>query len=370
VIKAALASGRVALFLNNFNQSEHRWIQKPWTLISCPRLDYQCFFMPPSPCVLTHEEYLGARILDKTEMRALFRQGSLPHLDDQRVVVYSPKFRPLREPPRMRERLAAIGRFLVQQGLLPNIPVVHLAIQRLTTPVDGKSMFEGDDELAAGLLLYVSRPLPRYLKQLHNMQTSAREEVSNDTSLSIGLPIRASDKCIAESECFSFSEYIRAVQEYVLFRWPNTTNEITIPILITSESRDIELQKTYWTKRESPAHWEHLSFTILHNDHDVVQDTGFVRAIESDHLTADQVMLSCLSSLRAQLMHRLVVGNCCSNFHRLIQILVHGGCSSSLSAEFVCLQHHPVESFRLCCAWDKSSRCLSRKGKNFTANAS
>ena len=361
VLKTALASGRIALYINHFNESQHRWLQKPWTLVSCHRRDYQCFFLPPSPCVLTHQDYLDAHILDKVEMRTLFRQGSLPHLENERVWVYSPTFRPQREPPLMRDRLVRIGKFLIQQGLLPDTPMLHRAIHRINSPVnEQKTAFEGDDELAGGLLLYVSRPRSPYLKQLHMMTM----EPPSDPSKSIGLPIRASDKCMEESECFPFEKYLQAAQAYWLHMWPDTPNGTRLSVLVTTESTDVLQQKLSWTKRQSAAPWEQLSFEMLHNPHDVTQDTGLVRAVKSDRLTADQVMLSSLSSLRAQLMHRIVLGNCCSNFHRLIQILVRSGCSSHWDAEFVCLQHHPVETFRLCCAWDKSDRCRARLGKN------
>ena len=83
-------------------------------------------------------------------MRTLFRQGNLPHLDTERVVVFMPNFRPQREPPRMRDRLANIGNFLIQQGLLPDRTIVKEAIQRIITPVDERAIaFQGDDELGA-----------------------------------------------------------------------------------------------------------------------------------------------------------------------------------------------------------------------------
>lgn len=123
-------------------------------------------------------------------MRTLFRQGSLPHLNDERAIVFMPNFRPQREPPRMRDRLAKIGLFLVQQGLLPDIPIVNEAIRRINTPVDERAIaFQGDDELAGGLLLYVSRPRPEFLQRLQSMEKvlSASQEQSIP---SIGLPIR------------------------------------------------------------------------------------------------------------------------------------------------------------------------------------
>ena len=189
-LKTALGSGRVALYVNHFNHTHHKWLQKPWTLASCPRRDFQCFFMPPSPCVLTHQEYQDAHLLNKTEMRMLFKQGNLPHLEDERVIVYSPTFRPQREPPLMRSRLRRIGTFLVQQGLLPDTEIVRRAIHRIAEPANERATaYIGDDELGGGLLLYVSRPLPEYLQKLQDIH-QALVATNKLSSPSIGLPIR------------------------------------------------------------------------------------------------------------------------------------------------------------------------------------
>jgi len=140
--------------------------------------------------VLTHEEYQNAHMMNRTEMRSLFRQGNLPQLDNERVVVFMPNFRPQREPPRMRDRLFKIGLFLVKQGLLPDTTIVKEAIRRINTPVDERAIaFQGDDELAGGLLLYVSRPRPEYLKKLQTMEESLLA-MQDKFMPSIGLPIR------------------------------------------------------------------------------------------------------------------------------------------------------------------------------------
>ena len=146
--------------------------------------------MPPSPCVLTQKEYQEAHLLNKTEMRMLFKQGNLPHLENERVIVYSPTFRPQREPPLMRDRLARIGTFLVRQGLLPDTDIVRRAIHRITEPADERvTAFVGDDELGGGLLLYVSRPRNEYLQKLQSIHEAL--VATNKLSLpSIGLPIR------------------------------------------------------------------------------------------------------------------------------------------------------------------------------------
>ena len=157
----------------------------------------------------------------------------------------------------------------------------------------------------------------------------------------------ASDKCKFEAECFSFETYLQGAQEWWLQQWPDTTNKAKIRVLVTSESTDVTEQERAWISRPSPASWERLDFSIDMNPYDVTQNTGLIRTFVSNDTTADQVMLSALSSLRAQLSHHVVIGNCCSNFHRLMQILVRNGCTTDWDSRFVCLQDHPNESYRL-----------------------
>lgn len=157
----------------------------------------------------------------------------------------------------------------------------------------------------------------------------------------------ASDKCDFEAECFSFETYLQAAQDWWLRQWPDTNYVTKIQVLVTSESTDVRKQEQLWSNRTSPASWERLNFSIHMNPFDVTQNTGLIRTVVSNRTTADRVMLSALSSVRAQLSHRVVLGNCCSNFHRLIQIMVRNGCTRDWDSRFVCLQHHPDELYRL-----------------------
>ena len=155
--------------------------------------------------------------------------------------------------------------------------------------------------------------------------------------------------------------YVHAAHDWWLHKWPESTNKSKVPVVVTTESKAVLEQERAWLNRSSQAPWEHLRFDFVHNSFDVTQNMGLVRSVAENHTTADQVMLSSLSSLRAQLLNRVVLGNCCSNFHRLMQILIRNGCSNDWQSEFVCLQHHPTESFRLCCAWDKSETCRQKR---------
>lgn len=135
-----------------------------------------------------------------------------------------------------------------------------------------------------------------------------------------------------------------------------------LDVILTTESRSI-LQE-YDTSKSSFG-----DLTFIRNLGDVAQDTGFLQERDLQlNITADEAMLSAMSSLRMQLNSRVALGNCCSNFHLLLSDLVAAGCTEDASfgqlATFHCLQDHPNPNYHLCCSWDKSSpHCLQRDKK-------
>ena len=189
----------------------------------------------------------------------------------------------------------------------------------------------------------------------------------------------------------------------------------TTTILVTTESRAVlQEQEAFLAKYDLQRDFA-FPFRIINNRHDVMQGTGFINdalaaavtaagaaaaatapqetlpverirrrldntstattiaiannAVEQvATLDADAVMLSAVSSLKAQLMANVVIGNCCSNFHQLLRELIGQGCGGAGiggghvgSTTFYCLQDHPNPDYRLCCSWDKSSRCMEKR---------
>jgi hypothetical protein len=190
----------------------------------------------------------------------------------------------------------------------------------------------------------------------------------------------------------------------------------TTTILVTTESRAVlQEQEAFLAKYDMQRDFA-FPFRIVNNRHDVMQGTGFINdalaaavtaagaaaaatapqetlpverirrrldntttattikiannAVEQvvATLDADAVMLSAVSSLKAQLMANVVIGNCCSNFHQLLRELIEQGCGGAGvggghvgSTTFYCLQDHPNPDYRLCCSWDKSSRCMEKR---------
>lgn len=80
-IVAAISSDRVLHVLNNVAMNKTgftKHVGGPWRWASCDRRDFQCVFMPPSPCALTHEDVLNAYHLTRPESRALAVHGIPP----------------------------------------------------------------------------------------------------------------------------------------------------------------------------------------------------------------------------------------------------------------------------------------------------
>jgi hypothetical protein len=89
-ILMGIASDRIPLLLANTNTNtitkpQHHgdggdggpdWLQTPWRLVSCPRGDYQCVFMPTTPCTLWAGDLTNATvIMQESEARPLRRTG-------------------------------------------------------------------------------------------------------------------------------------------------------------------------------------------------------------------------------------------------------------------------------------------------------
>jgi hypothetical protein len=72
-------------------------------------------------------------------------------------------------------------------------------------------------------------------------------------------------------------------------------------------------------------------------------------------------MLSAMSSLKAQLLPRITIGNCCSNFHALLNDFLSEGCGAASENRFLCLQEYEDPALRVCCGWHK--QCIAAKQK-------
>jgi len=209
---AGLATNRVVLFVNNLSGprgvdgggTDDEYLRAPWKLASCGRRDYQCFFMPSSPCVLTHQELANAYTLQKQETRRIFRTGTLPEEhDDKRVVVLRLVFRPQRQPPTLRPVLHALALSVVDQ-LAPQykgvdgsesslrrtlIAAANRILQEDKAPLETKNYYGANSPVFHGVLLYAMRPNPQSRSDVDKIIKDVLPS-NFDSEQSIGLPIR------------------------------------------------------------------------------------------------------------------------------------------------------------------------------------
>jgi hypothetical protein len=176
----------------------------------------------------------------------------------------------------------------------------------------------------------------------------------------IGLPIRASDKCESESECLPFHEYMNMTKQ-TFFRYQNeilstagNTRANITNIIVTSEASQIHDAMMAYEKEQL----SELPFDarFITNQYDLHQDTGNP-TYTNKTMDMDEVMLSGISSLKAQLHARYLIGNCCSNFHNVLMDFLRGGCGAAKEQVARCMQDHEDPNFRLCCQWSKPGTC-------------
>ena len=352
ILLAAIASNRVAVFANT---------KRPWRLASCRRRDFQCFFAPTSPCVPTMKDLGRAYQLTSEEKMELLETGLLPtnHADDRAIYIEAedpvPAVQRLRLGGKVEHILSNISHSLID-GLPPDdarVPMLRHAanaIDRLKAARQRPGFdFDGaTSRLFHAAVIYAYRPNLSYAARLREMLPT-----DLDPERTIGLPIRASDKCDHESECLSYADHLHVAT----YQWNRTVGTPDPTVLLTTESKQVLEQHTRFVDESSdPA----ASYRFVLNDYDVLPDSG--RGVSRvAGIDADEVMLSAVSSLRLQLMARMVIGNCCSGFHNLIDFLRGEGLGAAVDSQYHCLQQHEEPEYRICC-WRKDD-CVEKREK-------
>ena len=193
---AGLITDRIVLFVNNAPTGANTFLQKPWDLASCDRRDAQCFFLPSSPCTITHKDIKDAYVLKKSEQRVLLKKGELPqdHLDNK-VWVLPLSFVPiLKTPKHLGESLHNYSKSLIAEvpETDPRLPVLKLAMDHLLDeelPRPGYNFAAANIKLNHALNFYAMRPNLEYSAK---MEKILEEIIPDDFEAenSFGLPIR------------------------------------------------------------------------------------------------------------------------------------------------------------------------------------
>jgi len=283
-LMAGISTDRVVLFVNHSPVGPN-FIREPWDLSSCLRRDKQCFFLPDSPCVLTHNEIQNATVLDKGQRRALFKTGELPaNLKDKRVIVMNMKDRPQRTPLNFRAKISDIAkRYLInplatENPVDPRLPLLSAAanhiLQEDESTEDSFYYYGRNFQAHHAMVFYAMRPKAEFAERIDRIVYSTLGD-NHQTDLTLGLPIRASDKCDDESECPSFETYMLLMQNVLSTNKkeiadarskvvPNSTSTENLSphtnIILTSESPDVlQAQKRFQESNSLPTIFRTLS---------------------------------------------------------------------------------------------------------------
>jgi hypothetical protein len=192
-----LSSDRIVLFVNNANKSQNN-MKKTWTLASCPRKDYQCFFWPSSPCTLTDDEINDAHVLSREDYRNIVKKDNpLQEIAHHKVWAFNTPFMPVTGLPTLaaemlyRHALTMIS--AVSEEKYPNyyklLVEAAKSIRAENYPRPGYNYAAANAKIQHALAFYSMRPNPRNAHELDQILHSIIPE-SFPPETSIGLPIR------------------------------------------------------------------------------------------------------------------------------------------------------------------------------------
>ena len=347
-----LVANRVVIFVNQAMEGSHINVRLPWSLASCDRHDSQCIFLPLSPCVLRHEDIVNAHEFDRVDFRRALKKSVLPEgFDDHKVWLFRKASGQTVQLPKLAvERLQQYSLHLIDS--LPKddsrLPVLHRAIEAIGEADAGRDHFNyamATLKVHHALGFYALRPNLATAEKLQTILSDiAPADLEHDQT--IGLPVRGSDKCRKESECLSFGEYMNATHEvWAKYQDPSVKNP---NIVFTTEAQSVVKEQQAYVSHE-----QSLPFRFITNAHDITPDTGY---LVNSNITADDAMLSSLSSFQAQLLARTTIGNCCSNFHHMLNDFLMEGCGAASTNSFMCLQESDNPMLRICCAWHRNCK--------------
>lgn len=422
---AGLAMNRTVVLLNaapkDIFEKRAPFLVKPWALNGCKdRKDYQCYFLPLSPCVPSIDDLQNAPIIttlqDANKVQQYANFSSNPEYEQSKVVIMvgGPNLVQItnearkRAAKRMKELLherVQLGQIHIPQYMLDkflNITQLWFRPGEIKNQ-KGSAYNQGRSLMHAASLLYLLRPNDKLRKRINDVITdSLPGNFSSDNSF--GMPIRASDKCNSESVCLLFEEYMDLVVqqrnkyhttmipriEPIVFDLTKNETKTTIrhiskpltnrgnnngnnkndiyplsDIILTSESERVIHNRLYWenitkTSSSSSSSSTTFPFRFVINQNDTMQGTGASRTYGR---RSYDVMVSSLAAIQLQLHSKHLVGNCCSTFHQLLMDIVKTGCGVSTSPTFECMQELDDENFRLCCSWTKGKTCRKRRKK-------
>lgn len=357
-----LVSDRTVLVMNTLSKDiiDNGGFNRPLKLAGCERKDMQCVFMPSSPCVITMDDLSKAPNLSPQELKEFRSKGVLQEkYANEKVIIVEPSLnghKPL--PFGLQDALVnKISSLYAQRDDNSSTPKPWELNKAVLEKVYKFIREKGATQWIFHHLIYLYILRPNVSSRATIDKTINKVIPDNfNPGTAIGLPIRGTDKCVRESECLTFDQYMQVLQEFSIKRSKAIHNAegdesdelIHNTVILTTESKDIlNSRLRYSPKNESfPYEW-------IVNEEDVGQGSGnpntFTQTNGENSFDADDVMISSMVSLQMQLYSDALIVNTCSNFHALIQTLVGAGCGRVSYVESMKDNDNP--DFRLKCAW-------------------
>jgi hypothetical protein len=170
----------------------------PWSLASCPRKDYQCFFWATTPCTPTDADLKAAYTLTKPEYKQMLNQNKeLPSIQHHKVWAFTSAFTPAADlPKRAGEALYQHAQTLiaaVSDSEHPSyVALLRSAAETIRVadqPRPGYNYASASLKVHHALSIYAMRPNPRNAHELNKIMTHIIPTDLNPDQ-SIGLPVR------------------------------------------------------------------------------------------------------------------------------------------------------------------------------------
>jgi hypothetical protein len=339
----SLLMNRVAVYIQPKGEKFH--------YADCPRNDMQCFFMPLSPCVLTHQDLQHSVQLTQEEIENFRVTGNYSLYDHMKVLVVHTS-NAYRHPSGLHEaffkRIAELyHREAENQHIQPSVSqhTLKKVHDFITDPRNQWLPWTAAQ-------MYALRPnefLNKHLRQIFDKSVPTHFNATN----AIGVAIRDGDKCQRESQCMPFDNYMQLALEVSIKRSNQllasnkTSEDLTGDqknlykfLVLTSDSKQMMDQRFRYN--------ESFQFEFIVNSNDIGQGHGRPRSYSNK----DTVMIDTIAALKLQLMPETLIINSCSNFHRLIESFYWGcGGGGGNGGYLETLKENDNPSFRMKCAW-------------------
>jgi hypothetical protein len=362
-----IATNRITVFLGNVQSKIlPEEITKPYLLGGfCERGDFQCSFLPTTPCVFLLEDLeqnlitLPSQLERQVRTKGVLRDSNIVNSKYLFIPMKAKNFKDMGIGKKIAKRIASILQPTIDQiqskELDGNQNVIKEALRRIR---ERNFRFGRETEASEiyvpfrqAALLYMLR-LNRKMKDEVNAGVMVSLPENWNSAKSLGFPIRGSDKCRRESTCLSFDSYIDLAHQQIKEYFPMDPYNVSL-IITTEDSKIAEMSKNFTSSK----------FKIVMNTNDVLQNSGRPSTFKFKR-QARNIMISSLVAIKLQLLSRHMIGNCCSNFYLLLRDLQNFGCGMAL--ESACLQDALEERFHIQCMWDRTKDEAPEVGMNIS----